>query len=120
MFCGAAVGRMIHSFIIFPEPKPKGYNLLSAALEEGTAASAYSKKGWKDSVTFKVFLEHFHIYAGSEQPIVLLFDSVSSHIDMKTFEFAKVKEIELYRLLPNATHIMQPLDKGEFGPLKTR
>ena len=34
--------------------------------------------------------------------------------------FTKVKEkgIELYRLVPNATYIMQPLDKGVFGLLK--
>ncbi|XP_056003489.1 uncharacterized protein LOC130049641 [Ostrea edulis] len=118
MFCGAADGRMIPPFIVFPEPKPKGYNPLSAGLEGG--AAAYTKKGWMDSVTFKVFLEHFNTFAGSERPIVLLFDSVSSHIDMKTFEFAKQKGIELYRLLPNATHVMQPLDVGVFGPLKTR
>lgn len=28
--------------------------------------------------------------------------------------------IELYRIVPNATHIMQPLDKGVFGPLKLK
>lgn len=33
---------------------------------------------------------------------------------------AKSKGIELYRILPNATHLMQPLDKGVFGPLKSK
>lgn len=31
---------------------------------------------------------------------------------------AKGKGIELYRNVPNATHLMQPLDKSVFGPLK--
>ena len=28
--------------------------------------------------------------------------------------------IEMYRLVPNATHIIHPLDKGVVGPLKKR
>ncbi|XP_062576029.1 uncharacterized protein LOC134237890 [Saccostrea cucullata] len=109
MFCGAANGQMIPPFIIFPEPKPNGYNPLTGAVKD--SAIAYTKKGLMDSATFRIFLEHFNTYAGSERPVVLLFDSVSSHIDMATFEHAKKCGIELYRLLPNATHVMQPLDK---------
>ena len=47
--------------------------------------------------------------------MVLLFDSVSSHIDPDIFLSAKERGI-----VPNATHLMQPLDKGVFGPLKTK
>lgn len=41
---------------------------------------------------------------------------------MSVFEDAKSKGIELYRLhvVPNATHLMQLLDKGVFGPLKQK
>lgn len=48
------------------------------------------------------------------------FDSVSSHVDHDVFRKAKSKEIKLYRILPNTTHLMQPLDKGVFGPLKSK
>ncbi|KAH3854339.1 hypothetical protein DPMN_096876 [Dreissena polymorpha] len=51
-------------------------------------------------------------------PVVLLIDSVSSHLEMKVFEYASLKGIELYRLHPNATRIKQRLDVGVFGPLK--
>jgi len=32
--------------------------------------------------------------------------------------FAKINGIELYRLQPNATHFLQPLDNRVLGPLK--
>jgi hypothetical protein len=37
---------------------------------------------------------------------------------MDIFTKASSRGIEIYRLVPNATHLMQPLDKGVFGPLK--
>ncbi|WAR27971.1 hypothetical protein MAR_013675, partial [Mya arenaria] len=55
---------------------------------------------------------------GTVRPVVLLIDSVSSHINLDIFTFAKEHNIELYRLIPNATHFLQPLDNGVFGPLK--
>ncbi|KAH3861891.1 hypothetical protein DPMN_024844 [Dreissena polymorpha] len=71
-----------------------------------------------DAAAFKKFLEHFDKNCGLNRPVVLLIDSVSSHLEMKVFEYASSKGIELYRLHPNATHIMQPLDVGVFGHLK--
>ncbi|KAH3837176.1 hypothetical protein DPMN_110556 [Dreissena polymorpha] len=55
-------------------------------------------------------LEHFDKNCGLNRSVVLLIDSVSSHLEMKVFEYASAKGIALYRLHPNATHIMQPLD----------
>jgi hypothetical protein len=68
--------------------------------------------------TFFKFLQHFDKYACPDRPVILLIDSVSSHIDLDVFTFAREKGIELYRLVPNATHFLQPLDNGVFGPLK--
>ena len=81
---------------------------------------AYTKKGWMDAPTFEKFLDHFHKYAGEERPVLLLIDSVSSHISSEAFELACSRGIELYRIVVNATHLMQPLDVGVFGPLKQR
>ena len=78
----------------------------------------YTKSGWMDAETFKKFIHHLSRHAVPERPIVLLIDSVSSHIDMEVLQLAIESQIELYRIIPNATHLMQPLDKGVFGPLK--
>lgn len=118
MFCGSANGDMLPPFMVYPPPPPRGYNPLTGALENSHIA--YTAKGWMDSSTFQKFIEHFDKFCGDQRPVILLIDSVSSHVYMDAFEFAKSKGIELYRLVPNATHIMQPLDKGVFGPLKKR
>lgn len=115
MFCGSASGQMMPPFLVYPEPKPRGYNPLSGSID-GTDL-AYTKKGWMDRATFSKFIDHFDRYAGVERPVWLLLDSVSSHVDHDVFMKAKSKGIELYRILPNATHLMQPLDKDVFGPL---
>lgn len=118
MFCGSASGQMIPPFFVYPEPKPKGYNALSGALEGSSIA--YTQKGWMNNETFAKYIEHFDTFCGEKRPVVLLFDSVSSHINPEVFLSAKAKGIELYRIVANATHLMQPLDKGVFGPLKTK
>lgn len=74
---------MLPPFLVYPEPKPRGYNPLTGATEGSDIA--YTKKGWMDAQTFSKFIDHFDKYAGVERPIVLLVDSVSSHIDMSVF-----------------------------------
>lgn len=118
MYCGNASGQMMPPFFVYPEPKPRGYNPLTGA-QEGSEIK-YTKKGWMDAATFSLFIDHFDKFAGAERPVLLLIDSVSSHVDCSVFQKAKEKGIELYRLVPNATHLMQPLDKGVFGPLKAK
>lgn len=68
--------------------------------------------------TQKTVLDHFDKYAGQESTVVLLIDSVSSHLNIDIFSKAVSLQIEMYRLVPSATHLFQPLDKGVFGPLK--
>lgn len=53
---------------------------------------------------------HFDKYAGQERPVVLLMDSVSSHLNMDIFSKAISLQIEIYSLVPNATHLIQPLN----------
>lgn len=102
MFCGSASGQMMPPFLVYPEPKRRGYNPLSGSID-GTDL-AYTKKGWMDRATFSKFTDHFDRYAGVERPVLLLFDSVSSHVDHDVFMKAKSKGT-------NATHLMQPLVK---------
>lgn len=70
----------------------------------------YTKKGLMNSDAFCAFLDHFDKYAGQERPVVLLIDSVSSHLNMDIFSKAISLQIEIYSLVPNATHLIQPLD----------
>ena len=78
----------------------------------------YSAKGWMNSNIFLTFIQHFDRHAGEESPVVLLIDSVSSHINMDVFTTARKKGIQIYRLVPYTIHLMQPLDEGVFCLLK--
>jgi hypothetical protein len=57
-----------------------------------------------DAATFEKFMDHFDRYAGCERPVVLLLESVGSHVDMTVFQSAVQKGIDLHRIIPNATH----------------
>jgi hypothetical protein len=116
MYCGSAEGQMMPPFFVYPQPVPTAYNPMLGSKRGSTVV--YTKKGWMNAVNFHRFLEHFHANAGTERPVLLLIDSVSSHVDIDVFRFASERGIELYRIVPNATHLMQPMDKGVFGPLK--
>uniref|UniRef100_A0A6P7GWS7 Uncharacterized protein LOC114347427 isoform X2 n=1 Tax=Diabrotica virgifera virgifera TaxID=50390 RepID=A0A6P7GWS7_DIAVI len=51
-------------------------------------------------------------------PIVLFLDGHTSHISLALSEFCKEKGIILVALLPNSTHVLQPLDVAVFRPVK--
>ena len=77
-------------------------------------------KGWMDAEAFRKFIHHLHTHAVKDSPIVLLIESmhIGSHIYMESFSCAKELRIEIYRLVRNATHVIQPLDVGVYGHLK--
>ncbi|KAJ8891144.1 hypothetical protein PR048_010658 [Dryococelus australis] len=51
-------------------------------------------------------------------PVMLFTDEHSSHLTLHTSKFCDEQGIILAALLPNATHILQPMDVGVFRPLK--
>ena len=53
------------------------------------------------------------------EKVLLLLDGHSSHETLDAIEFAKARNIAIFELPPHLTHILQPMDVGFFGPLKT-
>lgn len=51
--------------------------------------------------------------------MILFLDGHSSHLSLDLSEFCADKQIHLYCLPPNATHILQPCDVSIFKPLKS-
>lgn len=47
MFCGSASGQMMPPFLVYPEPKPRGYNPLSGSID-GTDLAYTKKGGWTE------------------------------------------------------------------------
>jgi hypothetical protein len=65
------------------------------------------------------FTAHFLQYAPSKRPLLLLLDGHASHYCPKTIQIAAEKQVILFALPPNTTHLTQPLDRTCFSPLKT-
>lgn len=79
--------------------------------------------GWMNSTAFYQYISNilhpFLIDNKIELPVVLFVDGHTSHIFLKTSQFCRENGIVLIALLPNCTHIIQPMDVAVFKPLKT-
>lgn len=79
-----------------------------------------SHRGWIDQELFSIwFSNHFLRYAPLARPLLLLMDGHSSHFCPDTVRRAAKDQVILFVLPPHSTHLLQPLDKGTFGPLKS-
>lgn len=81
-----------------------------------------AENGWMTTESFydyltKVFYPWL-VNQDIEFPVVLFLDNHNSHITIPAVEFGRAKQIEIIGLIPNSTHIMQPLDISFFRPFK--
>lgn len=114
--CVSASGQCIPPMVIWDRKKIK--EELTVGEVPGTM-NAMSPKGWMNRELFeKWFCKHFLCYALQARPLLLLMDGHSSHYSLEAIKMAAEEGVLLYTLPPNTTHLVQPLDKGVFGPLK--
>ena len=78
-----------------------------------------SKKGWIDSELFdNWFNNHFLPHSPVSRPIILFLDGHSSHYQPAVVRKAAASKVILFCLPPHTTHLLQPLDRSCFSPLK--
>ncbi|XP_044597282.1 uncharacterized protein LOC123273870 [Cotesia glomerata] len=81
-----------------------------------------SDTGWINSANFYEYIANVLyprlIERGTKFPVLILCDGHKLHINMDLHRFCVDKQIILYCLVPNSTHILQPCDIGIFYPLK--
>ncbi|KAJ8051210.1 Jerky protein-like-like [Holothuria leucospilota] len=115
--CANADGKLLPPYFLFKGPKPSSWDPLAGAPLK--SAAFFTESGWTTQAAFQYwFQHHFLPNIGNERPVVLLLDSHEGHIAYDLFQQAEQSNIHLYRFLPNATHILQPLDVGVFGHMK--
>jgi hypothetical protein len=99
---------------------------------EGSFASRYtwngSANGWMTSTIFADIIRHIFIpeierrraerEALRGRRALLLIDGATSHGTPEARDMLEKAGIDLVMLLPNSTHILQPLDACIFGPFK--
>jgi hypothetical protein len=90
------------------------------------------KSGWMDKEVFTKFIRRFEMdirekrgarknEEGKEElePVLILADQHSSRFNLESAWYAKQHGIEILLSPPSSSHLLQPLDVGVFGPLKT-
>jgi hypothetical protein len=112
-----AVGEFVPPMILF-----LGERLTNVGLS-GFEEAVYrtTKSGWMDTDSFLAYLVEIVNFANEKDidfPIILFVDGHSTHMSLSAAEFCRDNKVVLYCLVPNATHLMQPLDVGFFSPMK--
>ena len=117
--CGSTSGTRLPPFILY-----KGKNLYTSWTKDGPASAMYgmSSSGWMDCELFYSWFSKMFVPAvrhlTKTGKVVLFFDGHYSHLSLPLIEKARSEGIILQCLPPNATHVLQPLDVGVFGPMK--
>lgn len=119
--CICADGGSISPFVIF-----KGKNLTNSWIPLELVSSWHfscNEKGWTSNEHGEQWVKHCFDPATHEkangQYRLLLCDGHDSHISAQFVRYCIDKKIILFLLPPHTSHLLQPLDVGVFGPLKT-
>ncbi|CAL4214375.1 unnamed protein product, partial [Meganyctiphanes norvegica] len=120
LFCGNASGEIEPPYVIY---KGTETSVEAEWMLNGPPGTQYNTtiSGWMDSERFTDWLPLFDESLKKKnikKPIVLLMDGHGSHVNLQVVEEAKKRDIILVKLPPNASHLLQALDVGLFGPLK--
>ena len=115
MACTCAAGYPIPPMVIFDRMT------LNNAMTKGEVPGTIyglSHNGWMTRDIFREWFKHFLLSIPPVRPVILFLDGHSSHYCPETIRMAAEEKVVLCALPPNTTHLLQPLDKGCFSPLK--
>ncbi|KAF0688765.1 Uncharacterized protein FWK35_00038508, partial [Aphis craccivora] len=116
----SADGYKFPPMIMFPYKRiPK---LIASTLPENYVIGR-SDSGWMVSPAFFEYiansLYHNLVQRQVKFPVLLFLDRHKSHLSLELSEYCVKKEIHMFCLPSNATHILQPCDVSIFKPLKS-
>nr|XP_023025875.1 uncharacterized protein LOC111513886 [Leptinotarsa decemlineata] len=119
LITGNAAGQLAPPMVMYPyERIPKH---IAMQIPSGWGVGK-SETGWMTSESFFEYITNIFfpwlVSKKLEFPILLYVDGHKSHITFPLSDFCRKKGIILISLLPNSTHILQPLDVGLFKALK--
>ena len=117
MFCGSADGTYLPPMVVY-----RAQNVYGNWIEGGPCGTIYdcTTSGWFDSVTFekwffKIFLPNACALNG---PVALIGHNLGSHFSKAVVDACLQNNIMFITLVPNSTHLTQPLDVAVFRPAK--
>ena len=117
MFCGNGKGDLLPPYVVF-----KSVHLYHEWTRNGPKGAMYNrtKSGWFDEAAFEdwffqMMLPKLRKQKGKK---VMIGDNLSSHLSERVIKACSENNISFICLLPNATHLLQPLDIAFFSSLK--
>lgn len=115
--CMSATGIYVPPALIFPRKRMN--HLLFKGAPTGTLGLV-TETGYMNSDLFLEWLKHFvhHVKPSAEDPILLVADNHSTHCSLPAIIFCRNNHITFLTLPPHSSHVIQPLDKGFFAPMK--
>ena len=114
--CVSADGRLLPPYILYT-----GQRLMLDYTQGGPLGTRYgvSQRGWMNEVNFVDWFKNLFIPSlPEERPVILILDGHESHVKYEVRQLAIDNGIEIAKLPPHTTHLLQPLDIGVFKPLK--
>lgn len=116
----SADGKLMPIMAIFPYKRIRN-NILQKYPKEWVVGK--SDSGWMTCQTFFEYIANefngFLIKEDIKKPVILFLDCHVSHLSLPLTTFCKENGIILVALLPNATHVLQPMDVAVFHALKS-
>lgn len=114
-----AIGNAVPAFFVFPRK-----NFQPHFVRDGPPGcdGSGNKSGWMQDEDFLLFMKNFTKFAkpSQENPVVVILDNHSSHINVPVIQFCKENFISILSFPPHTSHKLQPLDRSVFGPFKTK
>ncbi|XP_022090455.1 uncharacterized protein LOC110979178 [Acanthaster planci] len=115
--CTSADGQLLPPFMIYRGQKhmPPHWDPLDGA-PRGSRTFLLEKDGEKQEAFSQWMEHHFLKNIGRQRPVVLLLSSHQNEVSYKTYVTACQNDVYLFRILPKAASLLQPLDvDGEAG-----
>ena len=119
MFCWSATGQFLPPMVVY-----RAKHVYTEWTTGGPAGAVYESTpiGWFDSRTFTrwfqdVFLPGTEALAANG-PRLIIGDNLASHFEPAVLAMCEENNVIFTLLLPNATHLLQPLDVSVFRPAK--
>lgn len=121
MSCNAA-GEKGPPLIIFKEKSVWDKWVGEKSFFHGTTYAA-TENGWMEKGVFINYFEKSFLKSAKptpENPVILVYDGHSSHIDLKLVEQAKNNNVTIILLPPHSSHLLHPLYLAVFKSIKTK